>query len=164
MITRAQIAATFFLALFCGSVFAQIDIADAIRTSETSKPTLAIYDIRPANSSITAIQNAIERAFKVHYDRLKITQQLAPSPLPVVPPRPTFKYVQGQLGTFLYPDCPQASTIVFAMDVTMLKYGEMTILRACVFQYQEGLRLSIYANFTQKSGAVSPRSNLKDFL
>ena len=142
--------------LFSSVACAQDAISAIARNTTTTKTVFAVFDVRPASASPIAVQEAIASAFRVHYDGIKLNQAIAPYPLPTIPLRMTFSQQTTSVGTISEPNCPGATSIVSATDTTMLKQGEVSILKACVFPYRDGLRVNLFATFGQKSGGGDP--------
>lgn len=136
------------------SAHAQDGLSNILRASTNSKPTFAVFDVRPGTTGLDAISDAVANAFKKHYDGIKATQQMAPYPLPTGAPRMTFHQTGSAVGTISVPDCPGASAVITSSDRTLAKYGEISILQGCVFPYRDGYRVNVYALFVQKSGGA----------
>ena len=145
--------------LFASSstVLAQDALSSIVRSTTSTKTTFAVFDVRPANTSVDALQEAVAGAFRKHYDGIKVMQQMAPHPLPAYAPRMGFYQQATPLGTISAPDCPGAAAIVTSSDTTMAKYAEASILQGCVFPYRDGYRVNVYAVFVQKTGGPDPR-------
>ena len=137
-----------------GAARAQDGLNNILRASTNSKPTFAVFDVRPGTTGVDAIADAVSNAFKKHYDGIKATQQMAPYPLPAGAPRMSFHQSGSAMGTISVPDCPGASAVITSSDRTMAKYGEISILQGCVFPYRDGYRVNVYALFVQKSGGA----------
>jgi len=133
---------------------AQDALDNVVRASTNSKPTFAVFDVRPAGASLDAIQDAVSNAFKKHYDGIKAIQQMAPYPLPAGAPRMSFHQAGSAVGTISVPDCPGASAVITSSDHSLAKYGEISVLQGCVFPYRDGYRVNVYALFVQKSGGA----------
>jgi hypothetical protein len=145
-------ALTFLVATTAG---AQDGINNVLTNSVKTKPTFAVFDIRPADVDVHGIQEAVGAALKKFSDDVKINEQIAPYPLPVLPQRMTFVPTQSVVGTINVAECPQASSILSAVDKNVAKYGEISFMRVCIFQYRDGIRLNFYALFAQKSGGAN---------
>jgi hypothetical protein len=137
---------------FTAPASAQDAINNIVRASVSSKPTFVVFDIRGGNTNVQAVQEIVSSAFKVHYNGVKVNEVIAPYPLPLAPSRMSFRQVNSAAGPINSPECPQASAFVSASDKTMTKYGEVSVLESCIFQYKDGIRLNIYALFAQRSG------------
>ena len=149
----ALFAATILLAS-AGAAHAQDGLSNILRASTNSKPTVAVFDVRPGTTGVDAIADAVSNAFKKHYDGIKATQHMAPYPLPAGAPRMSFHQSGSAMGTVSVPDCPGASAVITSSDRTMAKYGEASILQGCVFPYRDGYRVNVYALFVQRSGGA----------
>jgi hypothetical protein len=66
----------------------------------------------------------------------------------------TFHQEASRVGPISVPDCPEASAIVRSSDSSLAKYGETSVLQACVFPYRDGYRVNVYALFMQKTGGA----------
>lgn len=156
----ARFTSTLAAALLLASsstVLAQDTLSSIVRSTTSTKTTFAVFDVRPANTSVDALQEAVAGAFRKHYDGIKVMQQMAPHPLPAYAPRMGFYQQATPLGTISAPDCPGAAAIVTSSDTTMAKYAEASILQGCVFPYRDGYRVNVYAVFVQKTGGPDPR-------
>lgn len=153
--TATALLATVVLAASGAAAHAQDILNNVVRSSTNSKPTFAVFDVRPASTSLDALQDAVSSAFKKHYDGIKTTQQMAPYPLPSGAPRMTFQQASSAAGTISVPDCAGASAIITSSDGTLAKYGEISVLQGCVFPYRDGYRVNVYALFVQKSGGAN---------
>ncbi|MEG0040581.1 MAG: hypothetical protein RR775_21295 [Massilia sp.] len=139
------------------TALAQDVLSSIVRSTTSTKTTFAVFDVRPATTSIDALQEAVAGAFRKHYDGIKVMQQMAPHPLPVHAPRMGFYQQASALGTVSVPDCPGAAAIIASSDTTMAKYAEASILQGCVFPYRDGYRVNVYALFVQKTGGADVR-------
>lgn len=137
-----------------GGAQAQDGLNNILRSSTNSKPTFAVFDVRPGNTSIDALEEAVSGAFKKHYNGIKATQHMAPYPLPAGAPRMGFHQANSAVGNISVPDCPGAGAVITSSDHTMAKYGEISVLQGCIFPYRDGYRVNVYALFVQKSGGT----------
>lgn len=149
--------ATALLLASTSTAMAQDALSNIVRSTTSTKTTFAVFDVRPANTSVDALQEAVAGAFRKHYDGIRVMQQMAPHPLPAYAPRMGFYQQATQLGTISAPDCPGAAAIITSSDTTMAKYAEASILQGCVFPYRDGYRVNVYAVFVQKTGGPDPR-------
>lgn len=134
------------------SAFAQDALNSILRNTTTTKPTLVVFDIRPATVSLGAVHEAILGAFRVHYDGLKAHQELAPYPLPTGAPRMRFVKEMSAFGEINVPVCEGATSQITAQDSSGAKYGDGSVIQACAFPYKEGVRVNFYASYIETSG------------
>ncbi|WP_296947716.1 hypothetical protein [uncultured Massilia sp.] len=150
----APLFASALLSAVSSTACAQDALNDIVRSSTNTKTTFAVFDVRPAGTSLEGIQEAVAAAFRKHYDGIKVMQQMAPYPLPAYAPRMGFHQESLRGSIVSAPDCPQAAAIVTSSDGTLARYGEASVLQGCVFPYRDGYRVNVYALFVQKSGGA----------
>lgn len=134
------------------NAFAQDALNSILRNTTTTKPTLVVFDIRPATVSLGAVHEAILGAFRVHYDGLKAHQELAPYPLPAGAPRMRFVKGVSAFGEMNVPVCEGATSQITAQDSSGAKYGDGSVIQACAFPYKEGVRVNFFASYIETSG------------
>ena len=134
---------------------AQDSVMQFLRGTTTTKPYFAAFDVRPANTSPQLLESAVADAFRVHFNDISVQQHMPAYPLPHGAPRMSFKRQNSPIGTVDVPSCEGAVSVIVSLDKSMVKYGEYSILQACVFGYRHGYRVNVYALFGQQSGAVS---------
>lgn len=150
----APLFAAALLSAASSAACAQDALNNIVRSSTNTRTTFAVFDVRPAGTSLEGIQEAVAAAFRKHYDGIKVMQQMAPYPLPAYAPRMGFHQESLRGSIVSAPDCPQAAAIVTSSDGTLAKYGEASVLQGCVFPYRDGYRVNVYALFVQKSGGA----------
>jgi hypothetical protein len=141
--------------LVASEAAAQDSVMQFLRGSTTTKPYFAAFDVRPANASSQLIESAVADAFRVHFNDIQVQQYMPAYPLPNGAPRMSFKRENSPIGTVDVPSCEGAVSVIVSLDKSMAKYGEYSILQACVFGYRHGYRVNVYALFGQQSGASS---------
>lgn len=151
---KTRIFLSSLLMLASTSALAQDALNSIVRSSTSSKTAFAAFDVRPTAQPPGALEEAIAAAFRKHYDGIKVTQQMAPYPLPAYAPRMTFHQEATHVGQVSVPDCPDASAVITSSDKSLAKYGETSVLQACVFPYRDGYRVNVYALFVQKTGGA----------
>lgn len=133
-------------------VSAQDGLNAVLKTTTSTKPTLVVFDVRPATVSLEAIHEAILGAFRVHYDGLKAHQELAPYPLPLTAPRIKLVRQASAFGDMNTPVCDGATSQVTARELSAARFGEVSVIQACAFPYRDGVRVNFYAAYIQTSG------------
>jgi hypothetical protein len=142
------------LSFFSSATFAQDALSSVTRESTSTKPVFAVFDVRPAATDQAAIQEAVAAAFRERFDKVKINQGMAPYPLPAAPGRMIFNQVATRWGTISSPTCPGSTSTIIATDSSMMQYGEMSVIQACVFPYHDGIRVNFYSVFIQATGGA----------
>jgi hypothetical protein len=134
---------------------AQDSVMQFLRGTSTTKPYFAAFDVRPANTSPQLLESAVADAFRVHFNDISVQQHMPAYPLPNGAPRMGFSRQNSAIGMIDVPSCEGALSVIVSLDKSMVKYGEYSVLQACVFGYRHGYRVNVYALFGQKSGASS---------
>lgn len=125
----------------------------------------AIYDVKASERDYADISNAIVTAMQANTSKVSINQGVAPYPLPKQAGH--FKLVDmggSSLGAMAalggntlpqIPTCPGAVLTVNGTDTQFADYGQRSQIWTCLFAYQGGYRLDVYANYSQDSGLSS---------
>ncbi len=140
------------------------------KTKET-KRSYAVYDLKVSKEvSSSDMSKAIKKALQANTSSLRITEDLPPYPIPKESPR--FQLVNPfghnsalaalSGGAMKQPTCEGALVYAQATDSSMNSQGENTQFYTCLWQYDGGYHVDIYAQFDIVSGGID---NLgKDFI
>lgn len=132
------------------------------KTKET-KRSYAVFDLKVAdNVSSTDMAKAIKTALQSNTSSVKITEDLPPYPLPKESPR--FQLVNPFAGNsalsalaggaLRMPTCDGALVYAQATDSSMNSHGENTQFYTCLWQYEGGYHVDIYAQFDIVTGGL----------
>ena len=138
-------------------VLAQNPIAELGGSTYREKTVFAVYDLQGTDLKADAIQGIVLDALRTYARDTQVRQGIPPSPYPDYPGQMTIGH---RLNGGPKPDCAGELFSVEGIDASMIKYGEKTYHRLCLFPYSSGYRLNYFALYGQQSGAGNPNPNV----
>lgn len=135
----------------------------ALTPSVETTQTLTKYEI--SNIDYDTASQILVDTMKVQVSRANVQRNLVTGVLPTEPggieivnplegsPLAGMASMAGQV--LAIPSCPQAPLSITAINSSYQKYGENTNYAACLWPYEGGLHMEIFASFTIRSGGLS---------
>ncbi|PJK11924.1 hypothetical protein CO614_06245 [Lysobacteraceae bacterium NML120232] len=132
-----------------------------------SKSQYVIYQIDMAEGvSSSQVAQAVKTSLQRNVNRMQISENVPPHPLPETAPRfqvsnpfgAGLTALAGPSAMTQVATCDGALVYARAVMDSMSGYGESSTFTVCLWQYQGGYRLDTHVVFIEKSGGFSPEA------
>ncbi|QZA78205.1 hypothetical protein K4H28_01930 [Deefgea tanakiae] len=127
---------------------------DVTKETNNSKEYFAIWDI-PNVTNPDALYDQLKDSIRVQATSAHATRPIQAAEPPEFPSKMEFKGITVMGITIPMPSCNGHNFQITTMDNSMAQFGDSTMMMACVFPYQTGMRINYYARFSEQVGTSS---------